>query len=160
MDEFIQPANEIETVIRTYSDTLFKICLLILCKEQDAEDALQETFLRYMLKAPVFNETEHQKAWLIRVAANVCKDIYRYKTRHNHMNIDELSSYGSSEEDRSIVNTVAILPQKYKIVILLHYIEGYDVKSIADITGISVSAAKKRLQRGREKLKILYEEDL
>lgn len=135
---------------------LFKICLIMLCNEQDAEDALQQTFLKYISKAPIFREAEHEKAWLIKVATNICKDMCRFRSRHNHINIDELSDYCKSEENTDILETVLSLPQKYKIVIYLYYIEGYNVEGLAEIIGISIAAAKKRLQRGREMLKLEY----
>jgi len=147
-------AKEIESVVGKYSDMLFRICFIMLCKEQDAEDAIQETFIRYILKAPVFAENEHLKAWLIKVATNICKDMLRFRLRHTHLNIDELSNYYSSDENVNILETVLTLPHKYKIAILLHYIEGYDILSISRITGKSVSAVKKHLQRGREMLKL------
>ena len=159
MDNSVRPADQIENTIKTYSDMLFKICLVMLCSEQDAEDALQDTFLRYISKAPVFNEAEHKKAWLIRVATNICNDMGRFRLRHNHINIDDLSDYYETEENADIIEAVLCLPQKYKIVIHLHYIEGYDIGSIAEIAGISIAAAKKRLQRGREMLKLEYRKE-
>jgi len=154
-----QPTDGIESVIKEYSNMLFRICLVMLCSEHDAEDALQEIFIRYMSKAPIFNDKEHQKAWLIRVASNICKDMKRFSLRHNHINIDELSDYYSSDANADILEAVLVLPQKYKLVILLHYVDGYDVESISKIAEISVSAVKKRLQRGREMLKLEYRKE-
>ena len=66
---------DIETNIREavikYSDTLYKVCIVILCNEQDAQDAIQDTFCRYLEKKPEFRDEEHEKAWLIRVATNI-----------------------------------------------------------------------------------------
>ena len=106
-------AKEIESVVGKYSDMLFRICFIMLCKEQDAEDAIQETFIRYILKAPVFAEDEHQKAWLIKVATNICKDMLRFRLRHTHLNIDELSNYYSSDENVNILETVLTLVYRY-----------------------------------------------
>ena len=156
MDNTVRPADEIENVIKLYSNMLFKLCIVMLCNEQDAEDAMQDTFMKYMSKAPVFNGAEHQKAWLIRVATNICNDMGRFRLRHNHANIDDLSDYYESEETAEVLEAVLRLPKKYKAAIHLHYVEGYDVRSIAEIAGISVAAAKKRLQRGREMLKLEY----
>ena len=152
----VRPADEIERVVKKYSNMLFRICLVMLCREQDAEDALQDTFLKYISKAPAFNDAEHQKAWLIRVATNICNDMGRFRLRHNHVNINDLSDYYETEESADILEAVLLLPQKYKIVIHLHYVEGYDMGSISEITGISIAATKKRLQRGREMLKLEY----
>lgn len=147
---------EIEEVIEEYSNMLFKICLVITCNSYDAEDAMQETFIRYINKSPTFNDKEHEKAWLIRVATNICKDMCRFKANHKHVNIDDLEGYYKNDENGITLVTIMQLPTKYKIVLILHYIEGYKVNEIASIVGCSPSAVKKRLQRGRELLKYEY----
>lgn len=159
MNNSIQSADKIENVVTQYSDMLFKISLVILGHEADAQDAVQETFIKYMTKAPTFNDDEHQKAWLIRVATNICKDMCRFRRRHTHIDIDQLSDYYETPESAGILEAVLLLPFKYKVVIHLYYVEGYDIKSIADIIGISVHAVKKRLQRGREMLRIEYKKE-
>jgi len=151
--------NEVSRAIEDYSNMLFKICIVMLCSEYDAEEAVQETFLRYMTKAPAFNGAEHEKAWLIRVATNICRDMRRFRFRHQHLNIDDLDDYYKTEENSGILEAVMKLPQDYKIVIMLFYIEGYNVEGISRITGISASAVKKRLQRGREKLRLDYRKE-
>ena len=152
--------DDITAAIHRYSNTLFKICLCMLCKEQDAEDALQETFLRYISKAPKIQDDEHQKAWLIRTAINICKDMRRFQFRHTHINIDDLKDYWRTEESSGILEAILLLPQAYKIAIHLHYIEGYDIRSITEITGVSEAATKKRLQRGREMLRVELRKEL
>lgn len=156
MDEF---SNDIRSVVDEYANMLFKICIVILCNEYDAQEAVQETFIRYMTKAPKFNGAEHEKAWLITVSTNICKDMRRFKTRHQHLNIDDLYDYYKTEENSTILESVMRLPRDYKIAIMLFYIEGYSVEEISHITSSSVSAVKKRLQRAREKLKIDYEKE-
>ncbi|MHB1454884.1 MAG: RNA polymerase sigma factor [Saccharofermentanales bacterium] len=151
--------DEVRRAVEDYSNMLFKICIVMLCNEYDAEEAVQETFLRYMTKAPAFNGAEHEKAWLIRVATNICRDMQRFRVRHQHLNIDDLYDYYRTEENSGILEAVMKLPQDYKIVIMLFYIEGYNVDGISQITGASVSAVKKRLQRGREKLRLDYRKD-
>lgn len=147
-----------ELVIR-YSNMLFKICLVILGNEQDAQDAIQETFLRYLKLMPEFESEEHEKAWLIRVAANVSKDMRRFMVRHPKVSMEQLEDYYESPEDGEILEELLELPYNLKIVIYLHYIEGYRIKEIASILHISSDAVKKRLQRGRKELKILCEEN-
>jgi RNA polymerase sigma-70 factor (ECF subfamily) len=130
-----------------------------LCHKQDAEDALQDTFMRYIAKAPAFREGEHEKAWLITVALNICRDMRRFSGRHRHENLDDLTGYAETKENTGILETVAALPPKYKSVILLHYIEGYGTAEIAEILRLTVPAVKKRLQRGREQLKLEIEKE-
>lgn len=150
--------DEIEETVRTYSNMLFKLCFTLLCNREDAEDAVSDTLYKYITKAPHFNDPEHKKAWLIRVATNACKDKHRFNKRHKTINIDEISEYCIEESDVSILENVLALPVKYKTVIHLFYIEGYKTSEIADIVGISPSAVRKRLQYGRQLLKLEYME--
>ena len=73
--------NDIEQLVRTHGQMLYKICLVMLCNSYDAEDAVQETFLRYITKGPDTGDTEHQKAWLIRTATNLCKNMRLLRLR-------------------------------------------------------------------------------
>ena len=74
--------NDIRQAVTKYSDMLYRICIVILCNEQDVQDAIQDTFCRYLEKAPDFHDEEHEKAWLIRVATNICRDMVRFRLRH------------------------------------------------------------------------------
>jgi len=136
---------------------LYRICLCHLCNEHDADDALQNVFIQYLKKAPVFNEPEHEKAWLIRVTLSICRNMYKFRLKHTHINIDDLYDYYKSENDSSILDSVMRLPQKYKIVVDLFYVEGYQCDEIEKIIGISSAAVRKRLQKARELLKLDYE---
>ena len=149
---------EVEEIVRKYSNMLYKICIVILCNEQDVQDAIQETFCRLIEKRPCFESEEHTKAWLIRVSANICRDTLRLRTRHPRVSIEKLSAYLVAPGYRKTLTALLELPLKYRTVIYLHYVEGFQVKDIADILGITQYAVKKRLQRGREQLRILYKE--
>lgn len=145
--------RHIEYAVEKYSQMLFRICYGILCNKHDAEDALQETFLRYMLKAPLFKDSDHEKAWLIKVATNISKNMCRFNARHAAENLDDLKSIGIRDDDRDIFELIMHLPSKYKIVLDLYYIEGYKANEIADITNTSPVTVRKRLQYGRKMLK-------
>lgn len=141
-----------EAVIK-YSDTLYRVCIVILCNEQDVQDAIQDTFCRYLEKKPEFHDEEHEKAWLIRVATNICRDMLRFRIRHPKVSIDELENTLAAPEEKEILRDLLELPIKQKTVIYLHYVEGYRVKEIADILGIKESAVKVRLMRGRRQIR-------
>ncbi len=149
--------RHIEYAVEKYSQMLFRICYSILCNKHDAEDALQETFLRYMTKAPLFKDSDHEKAWLIKVASNISKNMVRFNNKHQFENLDDLRSIGISDDDRDIFELIMHLPSKYKIVLDLYYIEGYRANEIADITNTSPVTVRKRLQYGRKMLKIELE---
>ena len=141
-----------ETVIK-YSDTLYKFCIVILCNEHDVQDAIQDTFCRYLEKKPEFRDEEHEKAWLIRVATNICRDMIRFRIRHPKVAIDEVENTLVAPEQKETLKELLELPVKHKTVIYLHYVEGYPIKEIADILGITESAVKSRLLRGRKQMR-------
>ena len=149
--------RHIEYAVEKYSRMLFRICYGILDNKADAEDALQETFLRYMTKAPLFKDSEHEKAWLIKVATNISKNMVMLRLRRSTANLEDVTEIGVKDEDSEVFEAIMNLPVKYKIVMVLFYVEGYKTEEIADITQISSDAVRKRLQKGRELLKIEFE---
>lgn len=152
--------NDVESTVKTYSNMIFRLCFTMLRNNQDAEDAVSEVFLKYISASKVFTGEEHKKAWLIRVATNICKNMIKFYKVRNYINLDDVSEYCTSEEDSGIICELLNLPPKYRTVIYLYYIEGYKTAEIADIISISAAAVRKRLQYGREMLKIEYRKDV
>jgi RNA polymerase sigma factor (sigma-70 family) len=151
--------EEILRIVETYSNTIFKISLVILCNVADAEDAVQNTFLKYITKAPVFRDGEHEKAWFIKVSTNLCIDMCRFRKRHVQLNIDDFQECYHSEENWEILKSMMELSKKYKIVLYLYYIYGYKTDEIARMLKILPSTVRKRLQYGRQLLRIEYGEE-
>ena len=152
-----RPANDIESVIHSYGNMLFRLCLIMLGNTNDAEDAVQEVVIKYLQKAPKFENTEHEKAWLIKVSTNQCKDILRFRSRNQMVDIDQIKECVKEESDSEIIHALMTLPEKYKIVLILYYVEGYSTKEIAGVIGKTPSAVKMRLKKGRMLLKAAYE---
>ena len=90
---------------------------------------------------------------LIRVATNICRDMIRFRIRHPKVSIDEVENTLAAPEQKEILRELLELPARQKTVIYLHYVEGYRVKEIADILGITESAVKVRLFRGRKRMR-------
>lgn len=155
----VRAADEIERMVQQYSDMLFRICLITLGSEADAEDAVQETFLKYLRKAPLFETSDHEKAWLIHVAVNQCRDMQRFHMRHPQVNLDEIRHFTSEPEELGILDALMALPDKFRIVMLLHYVEEYRTEEIAKIIGKTSSAVKMRLQKGRKLLEEQYRKE-
>lgn len=154
-----RPADEIEAVVKKYGDVLFRICLVILGSESDAEDAVQDTIIKFMQKAPTFDSEEHEKAWLIRVASNRCKDMLRFRKRFVPTELVDLGEYIPELEGRGIVEALMTLPEKFRTVLTLYYVEEYSVRESAGIIGRTESAVKMRLQKGRRLLEETYREE-
>ncbi len=147
-----------EEMVQAYSSMLYKICIVMLCNEQDAQDAIQDTFCRYLEKSPVFTDEEHEKAWLIRVASNICRDMLRFRIRHPKVSIEAITDSLATPEEQNVLAELLALPLRYRSVIYLHYVEGYRIREIADLLGISEQAVKKRMQRGRDQLRLSWKE--
>lgn len=145
--------SEVNRILQTYGDALYRTAYLLLGNPHDVQDILQETLLRYMEKAPAFVSADHEKAWLLRVSANCCKDLLRFQKRHSCLDLDGLKEQIPGPKDQRLMLELYDLPVKWKTVLILHYFEGYSVREIGTILGITEAAAKKRLQRAREALK-------
>lgn len=151
--------QDLERIVDTYGTMLFRICLVSLCNEYDAEDVVQDTFIKYFSKTPTFHDSEHEKAWLITTATNRCKNLRRYNFIRKHTDINGLQLYFKDEEQYGLLDHLMSLSYKHKIVLLLYYVEGYRVEEIAKILVITSAAVKKRLQRGRELIRDNYRKE-
>lgn len=150
---------DIERIVDKYGNMLFRICLVILCNTNDAEDVVQDTFITYLTKSPTIHDSEHEKAWLITVATNRCKNLRRFNFMHKHIDINDLQLHCKDEENYGLLEQLMKLPGKHKPVLLLYYVEGYKVDEISSVLNISTSAVKKRLQRGRELIRERYRKE-
>jgi len=157
----VRPAGDIERIMQTYGDMLYRLCLVSLGNISDAEDAVQETMIKYVQRMPKFQEEEHEKAWLLRVASNKCKDIHRFKKRHPIIDMDEMAEVvtGQVETDSDIWDALMTLPEKFRIVLILYYVEECSMEHIAKVIGRTVSAVKKWLQKGRSLLREAYQKE-
>ena len=154
-----RPADGIESVIHTYGNTLYRLSFVMLGNESDAEDAVQEAFIKYMQKAPRFESTDHEKAWLITVTSNQCRDILRFRKRHPQIDLVRLNEPISHSSDSGILEALMALPEKFRLVLTLYYVEEYRIDEIARIIGKTSSAVKMRLQKGRKLLEEVYRKE-
>ncbi len=148
----------IEEVVTTYSPMLYRICVVMLGNEADAQDAVQDTLCRYLECRKKFRDREHEKAWLIKVAQNRCRDMRRFQVRHPKVSLDEVTASFENPEYGHVLAELVSLPLPVKAAVHLYYIEGYKTTEVSEILGISVNAVKKRLQRGRKLLRLRLEE--
>ena len=149
-------SENLESLLQNYGNSLFRLCLFMLKNEADAEDAIQDTFIKYLQKSTVFADTEHEKAWLFKVASNICFDMLRYQKRHPMEELDMAQYLPSSPEIPEILDSLLGLPEKYRLVLILYYVEGYHINEIAEIIKKSPSAVKMRLMKGKKLLKNAY----
>ena len=149
----------IEEMVTTYSPMLYRICVVMLGNEADAQDAVQDTICKYLECKKEFRDREHEKAWLIKVAQNRCRDLRRFQIRHPQAALEEITASYENPEYSQVLEELVNLPLSIKAPVYLHYIEGYKAAEVSEILGISVNAVKKRLQRGRKMLRLRLEEE-
>ena len=149
---------EIERVVNEYATMLLRVAYSQLNNRTEAEDAVQEVLLKYMEKAPVFQSEEHEKAWLLRVTVNHCKNHLASAWFRKRADLDEgIPALDNAE--LGVVSAVAALPAKYRAVVHLYYFEGYSTKEIAEILHSRPNTVSSRLSRARALLaKALKEE--
>lgn len=139
---------------KKYMDTVFRLAYSFLKNSADAEDVTQNTLLKLYQSGEDFQSEEHVRAWLIRVAANECRSLLRSSWR----TVEPLEQYmetldlpGPEHED--LFRVVMALPDRYRVVIYLHYYEGYSSDEIARMLNISAATVRTRLARARARLK-------
>ncbi len=147
--------QEVNRAIECYADTVKRICILHLKNVSDTEDIFQEVFLKYAMSDIVFENEEHEKAWLIRVTFNQCKDLMKSFFRRKTVPLDSVIPPADRfEEDHSdVLEAVLQLPQKYRNVVYLHYFEGYSAVEISKMLNRNVNTIYTLLSRAKEKLK-------
>ena len=148
---------EFEKILRKYGDSIYRIALVHTQNEMDAQDIVQEVFLKFARNASQFQSDEHIKAWLIRVAISMCTDLKRsaWNRKTTELNDECLPAEEFTTGESELYQAVMRLPVKYKDVIHLFYYEGYSIKEISRITEQKENAVKTQLSRGRVLLKEL-----
>lgn len=150
-----------EVLLERYKDNVFAAAFHICKNAADADDVVQDTFLQYHLSGKCFEDEQHIRSWLLRVAINRAKDINRSFWRRNRVSLDEYTEtlQFKSDESENLFAQVMKLPEKQRIVIHLYYYEDYSVREIAEILNLSESNIKIRLMRGRKLLREALKEE-
>ena len=140
---------------------LLRLAMTRLPSPADAEDAVQEVFLKLLTARPRFRDAEHEKAWLIRATIHRACDMARSAERRN-LPLEAAGTVpgGEMPEPSPVLSAVQALPAKYSAVIHLYYYEGYSIKEIAELLRLPVPTVGTRLSRGRERLRELLKEDV
>lgn len=150
--------RQAERLLDDYGDRILRLAYSYLQNREDAEEILQDTLVQFLKTAPTLESREHEKAWLLRVAANLSKNRLKYNAlRRTDQLAEELVS--EDREDLSFVwEAVKALPLAYREVIHLFYQEGYSTSEIAGLLSQKEATVRSRLARGREKLKAILGE--
>lgn len=142
--------QEVNRAVEQYADTVRRICLVHLKNYADTEDIFQTVFVKYLLHTAPFASPEHERAWIIRVTINACKDLLRSVFRRRTLSLEEVAEQPApADEYRAVLQAVQALPAAYRDVVYLHYYEGYTAPEIAEILGKNVNTVYTRLTRAR-----------
>ena len=150
--------REMAEAIQRHGDMVRRLCMVHLKNYADTEDIFQTVFLKYALASVSFDSEEHEKAWLIRVTLNACRDLLRSVFRSRTVSLEELVEQPARlpADHREVLEAVLSLPARYRDVVYFHYYEDYTAPEIARILGKNVNTIYTRLTRAkgllREKL--------
>ena len=147
--------QEVNRAIEQYSDTVRRLCMIHLKNHADTEDIFQTVFLKYALSSVTFENDEHEKAWLIRVTLNACKDLLKSFFHSRTVSLDEITDQPAkpSADHREVLEAVLSLPPKYRIVVYLHYYEELTAPEIGRILGKNVNTVYTLLTRSKQMLR-------
>ena len=152
--------REAERLVETYSDLILRLSYSYLKSREDAKDICQTVFLKLMEQPRTFASREHEKAWIIRTAVNLCKDHLKSGWRRATVALDAAEAVPApAEEEGSLLSAVNLLPPKYRTVIYLYYYEGYAAREIAQLLGEKPATVSTQLNRGRQQLRTLLESE-
>ena len=151
-------SNRLEELVTKYENTLFRAALAILGDVQEAEDAVQNTFLRYLEKRPEFRDGDHERAWLLKVTANGCKSVLRVWKRRP--TVELLDVYPAPDDGgRELMEAILALPASQRAAVHLHYYEGYTSEEIGRILGQRPGTVRSHLSRARDALRRYLSEE-
>lgn len=156
--------RQLENYFKTYYAPCYRIAFTQMKTRSDAEDVVQEVFLRLLKYQPGFASLDHEKAWMIRTTLNLCRDVLKSRwsstIRMEELSIEDKNSYVNPYVDTDdTLWTLLELPHMYRICLYLFYYEDYSIKEIAQAIEEPENTVKTRLKRGRELLKKKLQEE-
>ena len=143
--------TEVERLVAQYGDLILRVCVNCLKNTDDAEDVCQTVFLKLLTKRPVFENAEHEKAWILRVAINECGELFRKRRRLSPL--DEARAVAADSPLSEVMDALSELPVKYSDAFYLTYCEGFSAAETARILGCSEAAVYTRLNRAKKMLR-------
>ncbi len=163
MDNLVQRAKRQDQdafveLIRMHTVSMYKVAKAILENDEDVADAIQETILTCWAKIGTLKKERYFKTWMIRILINHCNGIYRQ--REKMITKETLPESGKVEEQYATVEWQEFLKgleEKYRIVVMLYYVEGFKIREIAEILQISENTVSTRLSAARKKMEQQYQ---
>ncbi|MFF2093023.1 RNA polymerase sigma factor [Paenibacillus sp. NPDC058174] len=158
-----QADHTINAVYDRHVNVVYRVCFSLMGNKQDAEDAVQSVFIKLMENGKLFADTEHEKAWLIVTAQNHCRDLLRKWWRKKVVDLDAYSIEQTGLDtalSHDLADKLRKLPSTYRLILYLHYYEGYKVAEIANMLKLNIITVKTQMRNGRKRLKLEIGDDL
>ena len=150
--------EEVASLYRRHVAMVYQICLVLLKNVPDAEDASQNVFRKVMEYQKPFQSPDHERAWLITAARNECKNQLKHWWHTRRADESVLNTLTWEQpEDGALWELILSLPEKYRLVLYLHYYQGYSTQEIGELMGQEPATVRVWLSRGRKKLKLRLE---
>lgn len=149
----LESNDYISAALKTYSDMVYRICIIYLRNKSDIDDVFQEVFLKLLQRKTPFESKDHEKAWLIRVTINQCKDVIKSFWRKNISLVENVELQLTDPTENELLQVVLSLPKKYKDVIYLYYYEEYTVPQMAELLKQNENTIYSHLHRAKKLLK-------
>ena len=151
-----QTQQQAQRLAETYADPILRLSYAYLKNTHDAQDVCQTVFVKLLTEPREFESPQHERAYVLRMAANACKDILKSPWRRRTCGLEAVLEVPAPEaEEGTVLSAVNTLPPHYRAVIYLFYYEGYQAAEIGTILGVPTATVHTRLARGRSKLKTL-----
>ncbi len=150
--ESIRPDDSFEALVKKYENQIYRAAVAILGNTAEAQDIVQDVFIKRYEYTGQFTSNDHEKAWLLRVAINLCKNKLRSGWWRKSAPLLETIP-AKTEQQQELLEYVMSLPVKYRTVIHLYYYEGYSTREIAQITGQKEPTVRSLMARARAQLK-------
>lgn len=154
--------KEFTRLAEMYMDTVYRIAIASCKSQADAEDIVQNTFMKLLERKTRFNDSDHARRWLIRVAVNESHMLWRKRQREKVAAEDETASVfyeNLAEDDAYLIEAINALPDKYRQIIHLYYFEDYSTKEIAEIENMTQENVRTCLVRARKQLREILKEE-
>lgn len=144
---------EAQRFVTDYADPILRLCMTYSLTREDAQDICQEIFLKLLEQEKEFTDREHEKAYIIKMAVNACKNLLKSAGRRRVVPMDQAERVPAPEgESSELIELIRALPEHYGAVVYLFYYEGYSLDEIAKLCSCTPATARKRLSRSRKLL--------
>ena len=154
MPSLLRTDKEIIDIYDRNADTVYYVCYSFMKNKPEAEDMVQETFLRLISTGKKFENERHERAWLIVTASNLCKNsLKRHWRREESLEDNTNLTDMQTKQHNEVLEAILALPQDYKTVVYMYYYEGYSGEEIAKFLGCPHATVRTRLARARKLLK-------